>query len=242
VADASGRQVGGSRRRGRASGRPRGGPAHVSRGGGRGPAPPALAPRKEPRQARARATVAAILGAAAQLFAARGYAGANTNLVAARAGVSVGSLYQYFPNKEALLAALYQRHRARTAAVVGRALARLADPGVPLEESLGGLLTELQEVHDQDPELTRVVSEQVPQVARLELLARAQEEASVAEVEASLRARADLRAGDRRVMAHVLARAAEAMTRWLAHDLPPGLDRRGATAEVARLLVRYLRD
>ena len=66
--------------------------------------------RKRPRQQRACATWHAILDAAAQLFSEHGYAATSTNKVAERAGVSIGSLYQYFPNKDALLLALAERH------------------------------------------------------------------------------------------------------------------------------------
>ena len=71
-----------------------------------------LKPRKLPRQARAEHTVAAILEAAALVLEAHGMDGFNTNLVAQRAGVSIGSLYQYFPGKDALVVALCQRERA----------------------------------------------------------------------------------------------------------------------------------
>ena len=70
----------------------------------------ALAPRKSPRQSRSQATVDAILDATARVLVERGHAATNTNLVAERAGVSVGSLYQYFPNKLALINALRARH------------------------------------------------------------------------------------------------------------------------------------
>ncbi len=72
-----------------------------------------VSPRKLPRQRRAEATVAAILEAAAQLVAQRGLAAFNTNAVAERAGVSIGSLYQYFPGKDAIMAALIARQHAR---------------------------------------------------------------------------------------------------------------------------------
>lgn len=69
----------------------------------------ALSPRKQPMQARAQATVEAILSAAAGILERDGPARLTTNAVAAEAGVSIGSLYQYFPNKEALTAALIER-------------------------------------------------------------------------------------------------------------------------------------
>lgn len=73
---------------------------------------PSLRPRKVPQQSRAEHTVAAILEAAAAILETRGMEGLNTNLVAKRAGVSVGTLYQYFPNKDALVVALSLREQA----------------------------------------------------------------------------------------------------------------------------------
>lgn len=69
-----------------------------------------VSPRKSPRQERSRRTVERILDAAARIFHEQGYAGATTNDIADEAEVSVGSLYQYFPNKDALLVALTKRH------------------------------------------------------------------------------------------------------------------------------------
>ena len=68
-----------------------------------------LTPRKRPRQARAQASVDAIIDAAAHLLRERGWAAFTTNHVAARAGVSIGTLYQFFPGKEAVVAALAER-------------------------------------------------------------------------------------------------------------------------------------
>lgn len=66
--------------------------------------------RRKPKQARAQALVDAVLTATAQLLRAGGPEAATTNRIAERAGVSVGSLYQYFPNKRALFTAVAQRH------------------------------------------------------------------------------------------------------------------------------------
>jgi AcrR family transcriptional regulator len=77
-----------------------------------------VSPRKSPIQERSRRTVERILDAAARIFHEQGYAGATTNDIADEADVSVGSLYQYFPNKDALLVALTKRHiEAATAGI-----------------------------------------------------------------------------------------------------------------------------
>lgn len=69
-----------------------------------------LRPRKTPQQDRSRHTTEVILQAAARVFATHGYAAGTTNRIAERAGVSIGSLYQYFPNKDAILVALTRQH------------------------------------------------------------------------------------------------------------------------------------
>ncbi len=89
--------------------------------------PQPIAPRKAPRQARARATHGAILEAAAQIIAAGGLAAFNTNAVAERAGVSIGSLYQYFGNKDALMVALIHRQQESQLASVAQAVASVED-------------------------------------------------------------------------------------------------------------------
>ncbi len=70
------------------------------------PATTALAPRKKPLQARSAATVQAILEAAAHILETDGLAACSTNAVALKAGVSIGSLYQYFPSRDAITKAL----------------------------------------------------------------------------------------------------------------------------------------
>lgn len=87
--------------------------------------PQNLKPRKTPCQARAEATVDAILEAAIQVLLSEGARRLTTTRVAARAGVSVGTLYQYFPHKEALLYAVLKQHLDAFAEAVEAACARL---------------------------------------------------------------------------------------------------------------------
>jgi AcrR family transcriptional regulator len=72
-------------------------------------------PRKTPRQSRSRDTYDAVLEATARILETKGLEAANTNAIAERAGISVGSLYQYFPGKQAIFAELIRRSDAATA-------------------------------------------------------------------------------------------------------------------------------
>ncbi len=122
--------------------------------------------RRSPRQARSRATVSFVLEAAAQVFAERGYA-ATTNEIAARAGVSIGTLYQYFADKDALLLALAERHLAGAQAQLQAALEdapaeptrfvrRIIEVAVDVNRP-GALHTVLYQAAPRTPELVAVL-------------------------------------------------------------------------------------
>jgi AcrR family transcriptional regulator len=89
------------------------------------PRRPKLSPRKQATQARAAKTIEIILEAAAHILERDGFAGYTTNAIAERAGVSIGSLYQYFPNKDAITVALIDR---RSAGVVAEIVDAASDP------------------------------------------------------------------------------------------------------------------
>ena len=93
-------------------------------------APITLKPRRQPRQARSQVTVDAIFEATIQVLLASGLQRLTTIRVAERAGVSVGTLYQYYPNKQALLFGVLQRHLLRVGEAVGAAAASVH--GTPL--------------------------------------------------------------------------------------------------------------
>ena len=126
----------------------------------------AIARRRTPRQERSRATVEAILDASAQVICEDGFEKASTNRIAKRAGVSIGTLYQYFPNKLALMASLIDRHTEELMTVIGRQLLSLV--GVPLEEAVRQLVYTMLEAHRVNPELHRACVEQLHHVGMVD--------------------------------------------------------------------------
>jgi AcrR family transcriptional regulator len=167
-------------------------------------------PRKLPSQTRSRATVDAVITAAAQVLIDRGYESATTARIAERAGVSIGSLYQYFPNKEALIAALIERHADEIVVTMQRAL---DDPAnVTLEDGLRAVIRAGTTAHCIDPALHKILNEQVPRVGKL---AKALDTARkvTAGIERFLRAHTDeLLAGrDPAIAAIVIEAAIEAL-------------------------------
>jgi AcrR family transcriptional regulator len=118
-----------------------------------------LEPRRRPRQVRAELTRERIVAAAAQVFAEHGYAAGTTNRIAERARISIGSLYQYFPNKDAILAEILVRHIDR-GTWTGAAELDLA-PGT-LEATVRALIRDSIDNHSEDPQLLRVMIEEAP--------------------------------------------------------------------------------
>ncbi|PRY34813.1 TetR/AcrR family transcriptional regulator [Umezawaea tangerina] len=119
-----------------------------------------LHPRKQPRQARAELTRARILDAAARVFAEHGYAAGTTNRIAEEARISIGSLYQYYPGKDAILVELLSRHLDEGSAATARRMEQEL-PG-PLEAIVRVFVRLVIENHREDSQLLRVLSEQVP--------------------------------------------------------------------------------
>jgi AcrR family transcriptional regulator len=117
--------------------------------------PSDVAPRKLPRQPRAAATVAAVVEAAARILEEGGLGAFNTNAAAARAGVSIGSLYQYFPGKDAILAALIRREAEAFDAALSEAIAQTGELGT---SSAVALLAKVAVAHQASrPRLSRIL-------------------------------------------------------------------------------------
>jgi AcrR family transcriptional regulator len=127
---------------------------------------PLTIPRKNASQERSRATVEALIEATARILVREGFDRASTNRVAEEAGVSVGSLYQYFPGKEALVAAVIDRHSQQLMKVSRSCLAEVA--AQPIEQAVRRLVTAAIEAHRVDPQLHRVLAEQTPHLGASE--------------------------------------------------------------------------
>jgi AcrR family transcriptional regulator len=124
-------------------------------------------PRKTPSQERSKRTVERILDAATRIFHEHGYTGATTNDIADEADVSVGSLYQYFPNKDAILVALTQRHIAATTTELTDLLLGLPSDS-DVETILRTVVDFLVSQHDLD-DLHLLVMHQAPRTQEINL-------------------------------------------------------------------------
>src|SRR2546430_5666111 len=126
---------------------------------------PRTTPRKRPRQTRSKATVDAILDATTRVLLELGFDGLTTNAVAHTAGVSIGSLYQYFPNKEALVAAVIERHIEAMNESLLAELGRVA--ALPLPEAVRRLVEVTIHGRGVDPELRRMFVDYGRRVGKL---------------------------------------------------------------------------
>jgi AcrR family transcriptional regulator len=204
------------------------------------PPRPQLKPRKRPSQARSKATVEAILVAAAQVFRRQGYAGATTDRIAERAGVSVGSLYQYFPNKDAILVALTERHVDAGFALVRELLAETLSDVPALEPLLRRFVVAMITLHEREPELHRVLFEEAPLPASLRRQLRERENELATEVAALLEVHPEVRMRDPRLTAYVLVQSVDALIHNFVLHPPEGIDAESLTGETVRMLYLHL--
>jgi AcrR family transcriptional regulator len=195
-------------------------------------------PRKAPEQDRSRATVEAIVEAAAHILVKHGYDAFSTNRVAERAGVSIGSLYQYFPNKDALLSELMRRHVVEIERGVEEmaALARTA----PLAEVIRAGIEQNVRSHLIDPALHRVLSEEVPRLGPLDWKV-AFIERMEARIRGMLEARkSEIAVADIDVAVYIVTRTVEAVVHNAVCEQPKALASGALADELTRMLVGFL--
>jgi AcrR family transcriptional regulator len=190
--------------------------------------------RREPKQQRSRRTVDDVLEAVQLVVKRHGTQAITTNRIAEAAGVSVGSLYQYFPDKRAILIALHDRHVDDVRRVIEQTTATCAPTS--LEEFARELVHGLVNVHTDIAELHEVVSSAVPESALGfrnalhhtfgRVLSRAnQDRYSLDETERML---------------FVLPRMVESLVHGAAHQARAALSRDGCTSEAIRTVLVYV--
>lgn len=193
------------------------------------------APVRRAKQARAKATVEAILTAGARILAAKGWAGFTTNAVAAKAGVSIGSLYEYFPDKRAISDAILDRHLTRAEEIAAEELSRLP-PGAPLAHAIAALVDGFVRLHADDPKLHRVLSSEVPagpaQRKRVTRLTNALAAAAAAALTG--------RVSDPVLSARLIVDAADALThRWYVDAQGTAVDAGALARELTAMFTAY---
>jgi AcrR family transcriptional regulator len=195
------------------------------------------APRRRPSQRRSRATVEAILDAAARVFERHGYAAGTTNRIAERAGVSIGSVYEYFPNKDAILAALAERELGREREAL-LAVFTGAPASEPLAALLGRFVRAVVELHAARPTLHRMLFEEADHPPAAHACVLRFEEALAHALEPILRARG---AGgeDPDACAHLVVQTAEALAHRFVLRGIHDLDREAFVEQATRLLSAY---
>lgn len=196
-----------------------------------------LTPRKVPRQARSRATCEVVLEAAARIVAERGLAGFNTNAVAERAGVSIGSLYQYYPNKDALMAAVIERQQGRQLERLKAAAESIA-AGQPLEAAIRTLVKAAMQHHRDNDLLASAIDHEEVRLPLDRVLGGFLEQSS-AIIAALMAQRADLAITvDPQIAARTIPPLVRAVVDAWANLQPPQLDR--AEDEAVRAVLGYL--
>lgn len=199
-----------------------------------------LEPRRKPRQVRAELTRERVLAAAAHVFAEHGYAAGTTNRIAAEAGLSIGSLYQYFPNKDAILVELVRRHVADGTAAVAAALARSGGLPDRLEDRIGLFVDAMLANHVGDARLHQVLFEEAPRPPSLLAELHALEERVVAAAEGMLRADPAVRVDDPAMAARLVVTAIESLVHRYVSSRPDDLDVETFRRELVAMLTRYL--
>ena len=196
-------------------------------------------PRKYPTQARAKATTDAIVEASTQLLLEQGYDRFTTARAAERAGVSIGSLYQYFPNKAALAAAVIDRCCGQFIVALDRALE--GRPRITLAECIDAIVDVVLASRQLAPDLHKVVIDLAPRIGvadRTDAMSRKMAEA----IEAVLRVHAEEIAPD--IDLSIAATIIEALLVALSHraamaGIGPG-EGEAIAAETTNMITRYL--
>ena len=199
-----------------------------------------LQPRKRPVQRRSRLTVDQILEAAAHVFADRGYAGTTTNHIARRAGVSIGSLYQYFPNKDTILVALHARHMESASETLQGMLKEALGQEKAPEHLLRRFVRQIIEMHASEPRLHHVLLYEGPRTAELSEKLHAIEDSMASAVEEMLAERGGISRTHAKHAAYLVVHVVENMAHEYVIHPPPDMPIEVFVEELVTMLSGYI--
>jgi len=194
--------------------------------------------RRRPKQLRARQTVEAVLEAVIRLLKRHGSKAITTNRIAEVAGVSIGSLYQYFPDKRAIFSALHQRHIDQIDRLVQTTLIEHASSS--LEQLIRAMVEAMVEAHAPDSELYELLMTEVPHRAdgTRDFSVRLHGAFLLA---ISSRAREWKKGRDLNKVVFVVTHMVEALSHGAVLRRPAGLSLKDAKEEAVRAILAYLR-
>ncbi|MGM9515087.1 TetR/AcrR family transcriptional regulator [Roseateles sp. DB2] len=183
--------------------------------------------------------VDSILEAAAGVLSERGYAGTSTNLVAERAGVSVGSVYQYFPNKDSLVVALHDRHAGQMYQVI-EAVLGTGQRG-NLRSQVEAMVRALMAAHMVEPRLHRVLEQELPFFEVPKANGSPSGQGIFSRVQQLLEQhRADILPQDLQLAAWVIQRIIESMVHAAVIEAPLGFSMPEIERAIVDAVLRYL--
>lgn len=196
-----------------------------------------LSPRKKPRQARATLTLEAIFEATIQVLLAEGLHRLTTTRVAERAGVSVGTMYQYFPHKQALLYALNERYLDTVAERVEKAC--IEHHGASTAEMVEALVNAYWEAKTERADITRALYRSVVELDN-EALIEAFSQRVDAATSAMLVSASDAVGGDRRLCNTTLLAVIFGTVRNVFERNLPAAVQADLRCQLVRMCVSYL--
>jgi AcrR family transcriptional regulator len=190
--------------------------------------------RRDPKQLRSRQTVEVILDAVVRVLKRDGAPAVTTNRIAEVAGVSIGSVYQYFPDKRAIYTALHDRHSDEMSRLVERTLVEHA--AASLATLLRALVEAMIEAHATDPALHELLREVPHDDGARDLPTRLRGALRLA-----ISSRASRTPRDLERSLFVLTHMIDALSHAAVHKRPPKLSLAAAKEEAVRAVLAYVR-
>jgi len=200
-----------------------------------------LEPRRAPLQKRSRSTVEDLLLAAAQVFETHGYAAGTTNRIAERSGVSIGTLYQYFPSKEAIAVALLERHITDTAQRLREWVGHMVAERHGLRAALLDYVSSMLEMHSGRPRLQHILLEETPLPDRVHEALLDSERQAARTLSGLLRLYPEVRHPNVEHAGYLVVQSVETLThRFSAHPREQLIPRDDFVEETVSMLEAYL--